>query len=99
MATQKQIDYIKSLIESRKIENIPMMNEDKTTRAYNNKRRDWLQVWLSINPFSPEGELELNELIERYVSRINALLSVDYLTMANEDASALIEKLKKGVIA
>ncbi len=104
MATQAQIDYIKSLITSKKLENIPYMQQtfDETKYAegdreiarqyFINNHRDWILAKLGWMKFEKPS---YEEAVKMYNQMIADFEAIDLNTLDNKSASKLIDQLKR----
>jgi hypothetical protein len=104
MATQAQIDYIKSLISGLKIENVPYLSQqfdgseytddedrDFARRYFEKPRRDWMLDAIGVSTLKP---IKYADAVTRYNARIAELEAMSFDDMTTQDASKTINLLK-----
>jgi hypothetical protein len=106
MATEKQVSYIKKLIDERRPENMPWWNKPITgldegdrkrgQRYADSNKRQWIYGVFGVNPFDAEdlGINDTAEAIRLYKSLIVYLDGLTLGALTTSEASALISDLK-----
>lgn len=110
MATEKQVSYIKSLVNGLKFENVPYLNkpfdlggQDESLRAHALKcflapRREWMLrgLYRDYNPYFEKFEtMTYDDAKSQWIARIAELELVDFSILDNRQASQMIDDLKK----
>lgn len=97
MASEKQVNYIKILIDELKPENMQWwaVSETKPERYRNHQRRSWLLQAMGIDSRAEKADgITYDMSVEMYLARIADLEETDWLSASTTEASVAITSLK-----
>ena len=98
MATEKQIDYIKILVNDLKLETMPwvaaLSSLPEKWQQY--KVKSWLQV--ALGGSREIREMSYTDIVAKYNARLGELENADWESIDNREASRAIDSLKKCIV-
>lgn len=105
MATQKQAEFIKSLVHNLKLENVEYLKRDTSTMKpdvlnhWNNyAKNDWMSDVMKLAQYDEDDnriKRTTEEVEAEYRRRTDAIENADFEQMSTQATSALIDSLKK----
>lgn len=100
MATEKQVSYIKNLVNGLRFENVPYLNQPEKLNDpyYIYGAREWMLrgLYRDFNSFSEKFDaMDYAAATSAWNTRIAELEQMDFSQLDNRQASQMIDSLKK----
>lgn len=98
MATEKQINYIKNLINDLKLDTMPWVAKlsHLPQKHQEFKIKSWVSVVLGNS--RQVREMSYAEIVETYNARLAELENTDWTNATNSEASTAIDNLKNCIV-